>query len=154
MALRQGYTSTATVTRPDDTTGYGAGDVVGGAFALGPLGAPNATVMIVSSSLRIDSTGVIAGETSYTLHLYSATPPSAIADNAVWDLPAGDRSVYLGYVTLGTPVDMGSTLWVETPSIQKMLKLATSTVYGYLVTVGAYTPTALRVYTPTLHSIL
>jgi hypothetical protein len=88
------------------------------------------------------------------LHLYDATPPSAIADSSPWDLPAGDRANYLGSINLGTPVDLGSTLYVGTDGVNKQIKCASAstTVYGYLVSVGAYTPTA-QVYTVQLHAI-
>lgn len=152
--LKQGYSAIKAITRPDDTTAYAAGDVVGGVIEFGPLGAPRATVMVLSASLRIDASAVIASETSYTLHLYSATPPSALADNAAWDLPAGDRSVYLGSIDLGTPADLGSTLWVETHTIQKVMKLDGADVFGYLVTDAGHTPTALRVYNVAVHTVM
>jgi hypothetical protein len=138
------------VTRPADTTPYGAGDVVGGAFKLldvSPL--PGGEVLITSASLRVDVTSVPAGMTTFRLHLYSVTPPSALADNAVWDLPAGDRASYQGYIDLGTPVDVGSTLWVQTDktTTQGKWRLGTgeTAFYCYLVTAAAYTPSSAAV---------
>jgi hypothetical protein len=148
-----------TLTRTNDTNAYLAGDVVGAAtgstaaLTFTDMGFEAGRVMITSVSLEIDSTGVISGETSYRLYLYSVTPPSALGDNAVFDLPAGDRASFLGYVDLGTPVDLGSTLWVETHGVNKQVKLAGTSLFGYLVTIGPYTPTASRVHVITLHAV-
>ena len=117
---------------------------------VGPVGS---RIMITSTSLVVESTGVISGEPSYRLHLYNVTPPSALGDNAPWDLPAGDRASYLGFVDLGTPVDVGSTLYVETNIVNKQLSLHGQGLFAYLVTIGPYTPTASRVYKVTLQSV-
>jgi hypothetical protein len=152
----QGYTSRVSVTRPANTTAYTAGDVVGAAAAaiefplIGPSGG---NIMITSAELEVDEAAVISGMTSFRLHLYSVTPPSALADNAVWDLPSGDRASYLGYIDLGTPVDVGSTLFVQTDAINKHLKLAGTSLFGYLVTNGGYTPSSASVRVITLHSV-
>jgi hypothetical protein len=81
------------------------------------------------------------------------TPPSALADNDPFDLPAGDRAAYLGSINVGTPVDLGSTLYVAQDGINKQVTLASSNLYGYLVTAGAYTPAALVVYRIALHAV-
>jgi hypothetical protein len=82
------------------------------------------------------------------------TPPSALADNAPFDIPSGDRASFLGIVQLGTPVDYGSTLYVEQNVVNKQIKLAGTNLFGYLVTVAGYTPAAnSEVYVPTLHSV-
>jgi len=156
MTTRQGYSPSVTITRPADTTPYTAGDVVGGPLTIGTFGPRQSTMMVMAASLMVNDTGVISGETSYRLHLYNVTPPSALADNTAWDLPAGDRASYLGFIDLGTPVDLGSTLWVETNGINKLLRLPdeASSVYGYLVTAGAYTPTSQRVCKVTLHAVV
>ena len=151
--------SPVTITRPNDTSAYTANDVIGAATGstaavefknMGPSGA---RIMITSTQLEIDATAVISGETSYRLHLYNITPPSASGDNAAWDLPSGDRASYLGFIELGTPVDLGSTLYVEQNIVNKQTSLSTQSLWGYLVTIGAYTPTAQRVHKITLHSV-
>ena len=62
---------------------------------------------------------------------------------------SGDRTAYLGYIDLGTPVDVGSTLFVQFDQINKQLKLASAvtTIYGELVTNGAFTPASGTVFT-------
>lgn len=152
------YKSQPTVTRPANTTAYTAGDVVGGAITFSDMAsvAAGRDIIITSAALRIDVSAIPAGMTSFRLHLYSVTPPSAIADNAAWDLPSGDRASYLGYVDIGSPADAGSTLYCQVDSVNKQLRLgsAESSLYGYLVTNGAYTPAGnSEVYVPTLHAM-
>lgn len=151
-------TVSVSITRTADTDDYLAGDVIGAATGATaaqeftnvvgePSGCP---VTITGTELEIDASAVISGETSYRLYLYSVTPPSALGDNASWDLPAGDRASFLGYVDLGTPVDLGSTLYVQATGVGKQITLAGTSLFAYLVTNGPYTPTSARVYKITL----
>lgn len=145
-----------TFTRPNDTTAYAARDVVGAtaaAIEFGPFIYPLAQrpVTVRAAELRIDATAVPSGMSFFTLHLYSATPPSALADNAAFDLPSGDRSVYLGSVVIGTPVDLGSTLYVRADNLNVDVELTGTALYGYLVSSAAWTPAAQTVFTVTLH---
>ena len=148
-----------TFTRTADTNAYAAGDIVGSAtgstaaLSFIQMGATAQRILITSAALMIDKVGVISGETTYTLHLYSITPPSALGDNVAFNLPSGDRDSYLGSIDLGTPVDRGDTLYVETHNINKQVKLAGTGMWGYLVTVGAHTPesaTNHRIYLNTV----
>ena len=149
-----GYSAQVAVTRPANQTPYAALDVVGGAFELPLLGPSGGQIQIKSSDLRIDVSAVPAGMTTFRLHMYSVTPPSALADNAPWDLPAGDRASYLGYLDLGTPVDIGATLTVQTDNINRQVKLAGTSIFAYLVTTGGFTPAAnSEVYNPRLYSV-
>jgi hypothetical protein len=143
------YMSQTSVTRPSNATPYTAGDVVGAtaaAITFADIGPSFGCVCITDADIRVDVSSVPAGMTSFRLHLYDVTPPSALADNAVWDLPAGDRASYLGYIDLGTPVDVGSTLFVQSSgSALRTIQLKTPNVYGYLVTDGGYTPSSAAV---------
>lgn len=145
----KGYVSQTTITRPADTTAYTAGDVVGAtaaAITFADIGASFGSIVITDADLRIDVSSVPAGMTSFRLHLYNETPPSALADNAAWDLPSGDRASYLGYVDIGTPEDVGSTLFVQTDGTAvKTVQMKTPNLYGYLVTNGGFTPTSAAV---------
>lgn len=148
-----GYTSAVTFPRPSNITTYTAGDVIGIADAGTPANAGSAiheftsigpaggSILITAADLRIDVAAVPSGMTSFRLHLYDA-PPTAILDNAAWDLPAGDRTAYLGYIDIGTIVDVGSTLYVQADQINKQFKLAagSTSLYGQLVTNGGFTP--------------
>jgi hypothetical protein len=157
--LSAGYSAAVTLTRTADTNAYLANDVVGAAtgstaaLTFANMGPSGAEIMLTSVSLEIDAAAIISGETSYNLWLYGVTPPSALGDNAPFDIPSGDRASLLAKISLGTPVDEGSTLFVQTDIINKQIKLAGTSLFGYLVTVGAHTPTSARVYVITLHSM-
>lgn len=153
------YTTAVSLTRTADTSAYAANDVVGAAtgstaaLTFAGMGISASRIMITGASLEIDAAAIISGETSYDLHLYNVTPPSALGDNAPFDLPSGDRASYLGKIPLGSPQDLGSTLYVEAQNINKQVKLSGTGLFGYLVTAGAYTPTSARVHVVTLHAI-
>lgn len=148
--------TSVTFTRPADTTAYTAGDVVGGVLRfLGAATTPGSELLVTSHDLRIDVASIPSGMTSFRLHLYKDTPPSALADNAAFDIPAGDRASYLGYLDLGSPADIGSTLYVQADQVNKQFRLGTgeTVLYAYLVTTGAYTPTSAASKTINLHAI-
>jgi hypothetical protein len=153
--------STVTLTRTADTNAYTAGDVLGAATGataaltfsnVGSAGGGEA--MITTVQLEIDKTSIPSGMTSFRLYLYNVTPPSALGDNAAWDIPSGDRASFLGYVDLGAPVDLGSTLYVETTQVNKQVSVPpTGSLFGYLVTNGGYTPASADVHVITLHAM-
>lgn len=118
-----------------------AGDVNGGAQKF-ELDAPTGGVfMITDADLYID--GGTAEATAWRLHLYNVTPPSALADLGDWNLPSGDRSAYLGYVDLGTALDVGDTQGIQNPGINRTIKLASGDVWAYLVNLTTVTPAAV-----------
>ena len=140
------YRSVVTITRPSNTTAYTAGDVVGDTsgsaiITLSNIGPSGGYVLVQSVSLIFSDSAVISGMGSYRLHFYSASP-TAIADNAVFDLVSGERANYLGFVDLATPVDFGSSLYTQTDYPGRLIKLAagSTTLYAELETKGAYTP--------------
>ena len=137
-----GFVSSATFTPTADP--YSANDIIEGAKAFSLIGpSTGGAILITNTRLRVDHTAVISGETSYTIQLYTVTPPSALADNAAWDLPSGDRASYVGSIALGTVVDVGSTLYVEQTGLTKQITVpAGGSLFGYLVTNGAFTATA------------
>lgn len=154
-----GHSAAVLFARTNDTNAYTANDVEGSAtgstaaIEFTNMGLSGGEVIITSAAMEIDITAIPAGMTSYRLYLYGVTPPSALGDNVAWDLPAGDRASYLGYIDLGSPVDLGSTLYVETTNINKQLKLAGTSIFAYLVTNGGYTPAASTVQKITIHTI-
>lgn len=156
---RSGYGATISLTRTADANAYLAGDIIGvatgstAALTFDNVGMMSAEMMIASATLLISDTALISGEANYTLHLYNVTPPSALGDNAPWDLPAGDRASYLGFISLGTPVDKGSSLFIQQDIINHQLRLLKGSIFGYLVTDGAYTPSSARVYRIGLRTI-
>lgn len=148
---------TATQTRPNNTTAYAAGDVVGTDPATNltfsnVLPDNGVGFVILGARLRIDVAAIPAGMAGFRLHLYNAAP-TAIADNTAFDLIVGDRGKYLGYVTISTGRDNGATVWYQDNDLNFTGKLAagSATLYGVLETIGAYTPTASVVKTSTLN---
>jgi hypothetical protein len=145
-------------TRPSNTTAYDAGDVIGAADTGTAANAGDAIwtfsgvplrSVLEGVALRVDLTAVTSGMTTFRLHLYSAAP-TAILDNAAWDLIAGDRAAYLGYVDIPAPTDLGSTLWSQVDSANKRVVSTSDIMYGMLQTIGGYTPASATVYTVTL----
>ena len=131
----------ASATFTPAASSHTAGDC-NGAAAEFAFGAPSAcTFMITDAELEID--GGTAEATAWRLHLYTVTPPSATADDGAWDLVSGDRSSYLGYIDLGTAIDVGSTQWVENHGVNKAVKLSGTSVFGYLVNLTTLTPAAV-----------
>ena len=140
------YRSTATITRPSNATAYTAGDVVGdtGGSAIISLTAAGPTagfVIIQSVSLVFSDSAVPSGMGAFRLHLYSASP-TAIADNAAFDLVSGDRASYLGFVDLAAPQDLGSTIYTQVDYPGRLVKLAaaSTTLFAEIETRNAYTP--------------
>lgn len=128
---------------------YSAGDVMGAsaefAFTFGdgtaiPAGS---VVRILTAITRIDIAALQASEAAYTLHGYSATQPSAQADNDAWTLASADLTVYRGSISLGTPVDLGAALYVKSSAIDQDVRLITSSLWARLVTVAGFTATAV-----------
>lgn len=147
------------ITRPSNITAYEAKDVIGKADSVTPAAAGSAVLKfaditslggvlkIVGADLMVHTAAVIAGMANFTLHLYDSEPEAKL-DGATWDLTAADRAKYLGSISLGTPVDVGATLFVETNGLAKQVKLAEAggDLYGVLVTDGAFVPTSGLVF--------
>lgn len=147
-----------TITRPSNTTAYNAGDVIGVAdvsvaanagSAIHAFHGVPAKAVIEGVSLRIDLSSVTSGMTSFRLHLYK-TSPAAVLDNAVFDLVAGDRTAYVGYVDIPAPTDLGATLFAQVDQVNKRVSAPGGVLYGVLQTVGGYTPTSGAVKVLTL----
>jgi hypothetical protein len=138
-------------TRPSNTTAYAAGDVIGTADSaiheLTGVVASDRYVMLQEAQLLIHVASVNAGMSGFRLHFYDSSP-TAILDNAPFDLVAGDRSRWLDEVELPLPSDRGSTLVsrVVYPGLVLKLAAASSSLFVELETLGAYTPTSAAVY--------
>jgi hypothetical protein len=149
-AINGGYRAVATVTRPANTTPYSIGDVVGGVLSFANAGEDSEHLLLTSLDMMLNIAAIPAGMAAFRLHLYVATPPSAIADNAAFDLPAGDRASYRGYIDIPAPIDLGATLFAQFDgAVNKHLLMETgTTIYAYLQTLTAFTPAAnSEVYT-------
>ncbi|RWN31757.1 hypothetical protein [Mesorhizobium sp.] len=128
---------------------YSANDIMGAsaefAFAFGnsvaiPAGS---LIRILTAITRIDITALQASEAGYQLQGYSATQPSAQADNDAWTLASGDLTTYRGAIPLGTPVDLGGALYIKSGSIDLDVRLVTSSLWARLQTLAGFTATAV-----------
>jgi hypothetical protein len=151
------YKSKVTITRPANVTAYTALDVVGQtANAIIQFdGIPaRGSFLITSASLRIDVSAVPAGMSSYRLHLYNGSPGSALADNAAFNIPSGDRGQYQGSIDIPVPSDRGDTLFARYEGSPNAHVDIDAGLYGYLETVGGYTPAGnSEVYVVTVSAI-
>jgi hypothetical protein len=150
-------------TRTADTNAYAAGDVIGINAAGSPgsaihtiplIGPSGGTIIITGAELRVDLAAVTAGMTGFRLHLFDAAP-TAILDNAAFDLDATSRGKYLGFIDFGVVADFGSTLWAQADGLSKQVKLAaaSTSLYAELQTLGAYTPTSAESFSFKLHAL-
>ena len=149
----KGYRSTVSITRPSNTTTYGAGDVIGIADAGTPANAGSAIhtltnigpsggfILLQSAALIFSDSAVISGMAGFRVHMYSSSP-TAILDNAVFDLLSGERAAYMGYFDFPTPVDLGSTIYTQVDSIGRQIKLAaaSTSLFVEIETRGGYQP--------------
>ena len=151
-----GFTSSVTITRPANTTPYTANDVVGGALEFASIGPAGALLTVLDLVLQLRITANPgAAMTTFRLHLYNVTPPGALADNAAFDVPAGDQASHLGMIKGLTVEDLGSTVHAEASGIAKSVRLASTSLFAYLVTDAAYTPAAnSEVYVLTAHGVV
>jgi hypothetical protein len=152
-----GHSATVTITRPSNTDAYLAGDVIGDTNGSAIFTFPNMAraagdVIITSIEVEIDTSSIPSGMTGFNVRLYNASP-TAIADNAAWDLPAGDRGKYLGKIAVNTPVDEGSTLFSDNDQLNKQITLTSTSLYVELQTIGGFTPTSAVVKRVTIHTL-
>lgn len=144
VAVKQTATPfSATITRPANATPYTALDVLGAtaaAFNIPLFGEAGKSYMITQATLRIDVAAIPSGMVGFRTHMYNVTPSSAPADNAAFDLPAGDRASYLGYFDISAPVDLGATLFCQDLNIGKQVALLGTGIFCVLQTLGAFTP--------------
>lgn len=147
MIFNSGVGITASAAFTPVAGAYAGGDIIGASaefaftYADGGTIPAGSLIRILTAVTKIDRTAVISNETSYSLQGYSATQPSAQADNAAWTLASGDLTTYRGQVLLGVPVDLGAALYVKSSNIDLDIKLTTSSLWARLVGAGAPTLT-------------
>ena len=144
--------STQSVTRPNDTTQYGAGDVVSGTVSAVLNFGTDAAFGEIKSAILIDS--VVAGGTKpeMDLLLYSSSPTIA-ADNAAFaptDAQAATLVAVIPFLAANF-VAATSNGHIVSASVGDIPFVAPDRIlYGVLVARNTYTPTALEVFTVAL----
>lgn len=154
------YSASGTFYSTTAASTYAANDVYGSTASGGStnlsavfaLGAPSAGRIMITSASILTSTSATEA-TAWTLQLYNAAPPSNIADNGAFDIASGDRASYLGPINLGTPTDVGSSLYAEVNGINKQVKLSGTGVYGYLTNNSSSTVITTADHVVTLHAV-
>jgi hypothetical protein len=139
------YVASTLVTRPANVTPYTANDVYGGVFELTNIGASGGFVFIESLDIIFNITAVPSGMSSFTLYLYGVTPPSAIADNLAFSLSSGDRASIMnprGITLSASLAQGGGSVVAEVRNLNQLYKLTGTSLFGYVVTSGAFTPAA------------
>ena len=151
--------SRVTITRPDNTDAYAAGDVFGTNPASNiefenVLPEAGQHFYIVDAKIEVILAAVPTNMSTFTLHLFDSAP-TAIADNAAWTLLEADASKYLGSIVFTLPVDLGGALimWEKEINIKRKLAANSTSLYAQLETDGNYTPTSEEVINIQLETI-
>jgi hypothetical protein len=153
------YDAEVSFTRPENTTAYSVGDVIGIADSGTPANAgsaiheltgvgPAGGLMFFSNVLlQIGLSAVPANMTSFRLHVFNESP-TAVLDNAAFDIASGDRAKYLGWLDIAPPNDFGATLAGEGTLVGKSFRLAAAQTSFWVIleTLGGYTPASATSY--------
>lgn len=153
----------ASVTRPNDTTPYTSGDVIGtsvtAALELEDVARSNGGSGMIMSALVIDSANQ-ATQPSLELWLFTA-PLAVVADNAPFAPTDAEMLTLVGVITLSSAkvgnatVGAGGNLAIVSDVVATPFKCGggTTNLYGYLVVRNGYTPVADETFTVTLTSL-
>lgn len=141
------FQSSASLTRGNAiTTSYLANDVIFGAFELQNIGNNAGSIFLTEIHFVMNTTALPSGIGNLRAFLYNVTPPSAYLDNNAFSVPSGDRASILTPqgISLGTPAlaNGGGSLVLSRMNINQQFKLLGTSLFGYLVTEGAWVPTA------------
>lgn len=153
------YAALISFTRPENATGYTAGDVLGIADSGTPANAGSAIHVLTNIGpagglvtftellLQIGLAAVPSGMANFRAHFFNAAP-TAILDNAAFNLASADRAKYLGWIDIVTPEDLGDTLVGDGLVARKDFKLADgqTSLWVVLETRGGYTPASATAY--------
>lgn len=152
--------ATATLTRPNDTTAYAAGDVVSNsASATTPLALPLARVeggsgYLVAARLSTSKKSITP---RMRVHLFNASDPTLAADNAAWRELFADASKRLGYFDLpamSTAADTTNSNMARALDLALRIPFvaaaAALNLYAVLETLDAFTPDANQQFSLTL----
>lgn len=137
------FIASALITRPANTTPYIANDVYGSVFELQNIGTAGNFVFLHSLDIIFNISAVPSGMTSFTIYLYNVTPPSAVTDNNPFSVPSGDRSSLLTPAGIRLSASLakgGGSVVAELSGINRLFRTVTSSLWGYVVTDGGFTP--------------
>jgi len=142
----------AALTRPADTTAYAAGDAVGTA-STSNLTLSNATRNNAGGgrilAVRLFKSGTTVTNATFTV-LFFNTAPTAVADNAAFNLLYAEQAYYIGEVALSTMTARGTgggyafssisaPIWFQAASGSKSL-------IAVITAAAAYTPASAETF--------
>lgn len=148
LTLPKTYLFTAIVTRPANITAYAANSVYGGLFELTAVGTPppaGTSIIITEIVLVLGISSAPSGMSSFVFYPYTSSP-SVISNGGTWYAP----SPLVDNLTLpypnGFPLSQsqirgGGSLVSQNTNLNNVLILSGTSFFGYLVTVGGFTPT-------------
>jgi hypothetical protein len=152
-----GAVSSASFSRPADTTAYASGDLVGNSTTAGsvtPVNLLNAVKEAGGVSrverIRLSKSGTSITNTSFRVHLYSAAPTVTNGDNGAfvstlsgyigsYDVTM-DRTYSDGAIGIGTPLALYGA---------PVFTVAGTTLYALIEARAAYTPASGETFTVT-----
>jgi hypothetical protein len=148
------YVTSATFTRPADTTAYASGDLVANSTTAASV-APLSLQMPVSSGIirrarieKSDETDV--ANASFRVHLYTSSPTVSNGDNSAWlSTVAGylgslDVTVDKAFTTVA--VGVGGFASGHSDGIFYQLSPSGTTVYALLEARAAYSPASAETF--------
>lgn len=154
--VNQGKQASDTITLAAGVGAHSALDVIsteaGEVLEFASLGVANDLICILGARMKYNGNAVPTSSTGYRLHLYNASP-TAIADNAAFNVPADDLAKYIGYIPLSVLSDLGDNCASVDNNINFTAKLVGTGLFGILQCVAGETPAASCVFTITLNSV-
>lgn len=138
-----GKQATATITLAHDVAAHHAGDVVstaaGAILEFTNLGAAGDLIDILSVRTKYAATGIPTAHIGWKLRLFNAAP-TAIADNAAFNVIAADVGKYIRSIPLSALEDVGDNCFGQDDVVNMTAKLVTTSLFGVLTCNAAETP--------------
>lgn len=151
-----GKQSSATITLAAGTDAHDALDVVstaaGAIMTFAGIGSAEDLICIMGSRVKYAVNALPTAHAGYRLHLYNAAP-TAIADDAAFNVIAADAAKYIGYIPISTMVDVGDNCIAIDNNVNFTCKLVGTALYAQLQCIAAETPAASAVYTISLNTV-
>lgn len=151
--------TSATITRPSDTTAYASGDLIANSTTAGSV-TPLTFNVGYGNGFRLNRVKIKFNSTTPTnakfrLHLYGSSPTVTNGDNGAW---LSTESDYLGAVDIDASLltfsdsTAGYGLYINTALTEAPMLTtnANAIFYGLLTATAAYTPTSAEIFTVSL----
>lgn len=154
--------STATFTRPSDTTAYTSGDLVANNTTAGsvtPMTLALANPAQGQTNIlrcRISKSGTTPTNATFRVHFYDALPAVTNGDNGAW--LSSKAANYLGFIDCATMLafsDGCTGYGGATAGAEMRIRLSSSgaSLYALLEARAAYTPVSAEVFTLTVECL-